>query len=350
MPLALVGLGLFFTTCLLQAESKELTVAIAPFPPHVIEENGTYVGFDIDLWEEIARRAGYRYKYSFMPFADLLTALQTGRADVGVAGVTITEEREEVMDFSHPYMTTGLRILAPAQRRTALLSTWRAFVDSEAWRWLLYLGLFVVLCSHILYLAERGRPAINDRYFPGIFEAAWCILATMTTVGYGDIAPQTWRGRLVAFVVMLTGIGLFSMVLAELSSGLTLQKMTSEITGREDLNGRMVATVRGTTSQAIVQQLGARVIATATINEAVQLLETNQVDAVVFDEPVLLYYLANQPRANFQLVGEVFSRQAYGIALRQGSPLRETINRLLLEIMEDGTYAEIYRKWFKRSP
>jgi ABC-type amino acid transport substrate-binding protein len=45
-------------------------------------------------------------------------------------------------------------------------------------------------------------------------------------------------------------------------------------------------------------------------------------------------------------VGPLFERQSYAVALREGSTLREAVNRALLRLREDGTYTTIYQRWF----
>jgi polar amino acid transport system substrate-binding protein len=52
------------------------------------------------------------------------------------------------------------------------------------------------------------------------------------------------------------------------------------------------------------------------------------------------------PYSCTEVVGSPFNEEVYGIAVNQGSPLREQINRALLQLREDGTYDVIYAKWF----
>jgi polar amino acid transport system substrate-binding protein len=329
-------------------QTKPLQVDVAIFPPNVMESRqrpGGFEGFDIDLWEEIARNMEAGFVYRRVPLDQLLDEVAAGKADVGLAGITIHSEREETMDFSYPYMESGLRILA---RRGGyhLEALWETIAGSGVFRWLGYLALFLVLCAHLLYFAEKGRQAISDHYFPGIFEAAWCIFATMTTVGYGDIVPQKWTGRIVSVLVMVTGIALFGIVVAELSVGLTFNRLRSEFTGPEDLRGRRVATVAGSTSIDAIERYGAHVETSETIDLACERLGRGEVDAVVFDGPALRYYMKSRPSDKIAFAGGVFDAQSYGIAFPNGSPLRERVNRALLKVRENGRYQQIYEKWF----
>lgn len=335
---------------------EPVTVEVAIFPPNVMESPGSpeeLIGFDIDLWREIAGIAEIDYRFRRVPFEDLIRDLETAESEanvIGLAGITVNEERERRMDFSHPYMQSGLRILARADTTPSLIRIGRVFVDSGASVWLMYLVAFLILCSHLLYFAERRTRAISRSYFPGIFEAAWCVLATMTTVGYGDITPQSWRGRFAAFLVMVTGIGLFGIVIAEMSAGLTLQRLSSEISGPDDLRGKAVATVAGSTSVNAASRFGARVIELPTIDEAYAETREGGADAVVFDAPTLLYYFTREKPADLALVGETFDEQVYAIAVPEGSAFREPVNRALLAIQENGIYERIYQKWFGTAP
>jgi len=70
------------------------------------------------------------------------------------------------------------------------------------------------------------------------------------------------------------------------------------------------------------------------------------VQAVVYDAPVLLYHAATEGKGSVQTTGPIFKEETYGIALPTGSPLRKPINEALLRLKQDGTYEELYTKWF----
>ena len=82
-----------------------------------------------------------------------------------------------------------------------------------------------------------------------------------------------------------------------------------------------------------------------TIDEAYDLLGQGQVEAIVYDAPVLQYYAATADRGSVQLVDEIFKPEDYGIALPSNSPHEEDINRALLQIIASGTYQEISNQW-----
>ncbi len=106
----------------------------------------------------------------------------------------------------------------------------------------------------------------------------------------------------------------------------------------------------GSTAASYLEDRGIAFQGVGAIDEAFALLEGGSVDAVVYDSPVLLYYALGEGRGKVQVVGNLFERQYYGIALPQDSPLREEINRTLLAINEDGTYNRIHQRWFGAPP
>ncbi len=329
------------------------TIGIALFSPNVMETGGTdprFEGFDIDLWAEISRMAGVEYELRKLPFEQLLEEVKNGAVHAGIAGITMTASREHDMDFSYPYMQSGLRIMARVDEQPTLIRFLRSVPTSGVLEPIGYLVAFLVVCAHVLFLAERGSKAIHRNYFPGILESAWCILATMTTVGYGDITPHRWMGRFVAMLVMVMGIGLFSLIIAQLSAGITLAGLDAGIRGPEDLRDRAVATVAGSTSVEALHGYGALVREVPVIEQAYGLLRTGAVDAVVFDAPPLLLYVKEQPGESVALVGPLLNEQSYGIAFPPSSPLREPVNRALLELSENGASERLYKKWFGEAP
>ncbi|WP_281974777.1 glutamine ABC transporter substrate-binding protein [Halobacillus litoralis] len=74
------------------------------------EETGEMEGFDIDLIKAIADEAGFNINIESMKFDGVVAGMQSGRYDIGIAGMTITDERKETIDFSDPYYDAGLML------------------------------------------------------------------------------------------------------------------------------------------------------------------------------------------------------------------------------------------------
>lgn len=339
-------------------EGKPLRVLICEFSPLVEKvedeqaaEKERYQGFDIDLWEALVDQIGLEtgqkplFEYRMVKFHTVFDRLENGEADAAIAGITINMEREKRVDFSHQYLESGLRVLTRKGPKASIFSAIKTLFARDRIMWAVYLFIFIIICGHILWFSERGDDeAISNHYFRGILEAFWCVVATMTTVGFGDIAPRTWWGRFTAFCVMITGIAFFGIAIAQLTVGLTAQTDTVLIQSEDDLADRKIATVKGSTSVGFLKDSRSRVVEADTVDDAVDRLMAEEAEAVVFDAPPLLNIASKN--SSVELVGEMFEKQHYGIAFPQGSPLREQMNRALLGIRQNGVYDNLRRDWF----
>lgn len=94
--------------------ADDLVVATdTAFVPFEFKQGDKYVGFDIDLWDLIAQEIGVTYELRPMDFNGIIPALQTGQVDVALAGITIKEERQKVIDFSDGYYDSGFLLMVP---------------------------------------------------------------------------------------------------------------------------------------------------------------------------------------------------------------------------------------------
>ena len=213
------------------------------FVPFEFKEDGEYVGFDIDIVNEIADRSGFEIELETTNFDGIIPGLQTGTFDIAIAGITITEDRAEVVDFTSPYYKSGLRIGVP--------------VDDTA------------------------------------------------------------------------------------------------ITGVDDLEGLTIATRLGSTSADYIENNieGATPNTYEQLDQAYLSVEGGGSDAVLYDAPNVEYYIQTTGGDSLKIVGELLEAQDYGIAVSQGNEeLVTAMNEALADMVEDGTYAEIFEKWFGSEP
>lgn len=100
------------------AQAKDLVVATdTAFVPFEFKQGDKYVGFDIDLWDAVAKDIGVTYTLQPMDFNGIIPALQTKQVDVGLAGITIKDERKKVIDFSDGYYDSGFLLMVPADSK-----------------------------------------------------------------------------------------------------------------------------------------------------------------------------------------------------------------------------------------
>ena len=204
-------------------------------------KDGKYTGFDVELWEELAKRIGVEYELKPMDFNGLIPGLTTGNLDVALAAIFIKSEREKKIDFSHPYFRAGLKVMVQADN--------------------------------------------------------------------------------------------------------------TDIKGPADLKGKVVAVKLGTATVEYVESLEPKkIVKFPNIDQAYLEVATGGADAAMHDTPNVLYYIKEAGNGRVKAVGPDVKAAQYGIAFPQGSPLRDKVNIALLQMMEDGAYAKLYRKWFDADP
>jgi polar amino acid transport system substrate-binding protein len=333
--------------------AEDLRVVTRILPPLVVEQpGGKLSGFSIELWNRIGEKLGLKFKYhvaSNVPA--LLQDIRSGKAEVGISAISINAEREAEFDFSQPMLNAGLQIMVrgsggeggsnPLWDMLGLLFSPAILV------WLGVAVLLILVPAHVVWFLERKEKdgiVPTHQYIPGIFYAMYWAAGTLAT--QSDQAPRHWLARVVAVLWMFTGVVFVALYTAQLAAMLTVQQIQGGINGPQDLPGKRVATTKGSTAAKAARELRAEVMEVERIDEAYRALLDRHADAVVFDAPVLLFYAAKEGKGRVQMVGAPFRKEDYGIVFPRDHPLRKQVNVTLLGLREDGSYDQLYDKWF----
>ena len=156
----------------LAASEQTIRVAVKPIEPFVITRDGNLTGFSIDVWEDISRELGVETEYVVVATVpEILQAVKDSKVDAGIAAITITSDREKLVDFSHAFYRSGLRIAVPARSGPTWLATVGKFLSADFISMLAALVGLTLLTAHLLWLIERG---INSDCFPGLSVPVCC--------------------------------------------------------------------------------------------------------------------------------------------------------------------------------
>ncbi len=320
-----------------------LRVGIKPLDPFVVRTGSHYSGFSIELWDEIARRNGWTTEYVWQDtLPPLLDDVSTSRLDVAIAGISITREREARLDFSHPMFNAGLQVIAPARTDQSWFTRLRGLASASLVLYLLGLVVVIVIAGNVVWFFERKHQYARGVGY-GMFRAAAVgLVGELGEPGrpVSDVARVVWA---------IIGICFVSAFTASLTTELTVQQITGGIRGVNDLGDKRVVTVAGSTAAQYLLDRRIAFEGVDTVEDAFSRVEGGQADAMVFDAPVLHHHMQVTGTDQLTLVGSVFQREDYGIALPTASPLREAINATLLEMRADGTYDRIYEHYFGRT-
>ena len=225
----------------------------------------------------------------------MLDGVASGSLDVAVAALTITPEREQLLDFTHPFYSTGLAIAAPAKEGSPWLAVMKGFFSIA---FLKVIGALFVLLLSVGFLVWWFEKRRNPNQFggglaKGIGSAFWFSAVTMTTVGYGDKAPVSLGGRIVTLIWMFAAIIIISGITAAITSALTVSQLESPVKGLEDLPKVRVGTVADSTSSSYLRAKHISFQPFKTVAEGLEAVSSGKIEAVVYDSP-LLRYLVNQ--------------------------------------------------------
>jgi polar amino acid transport system substrate-binding protein len=337
----------------------KLIVGIYSAPPFNIRQpDGAWTGIAVDLWKEIASDLNVDFEFKEITVATRFEGLMNGWFDVCVGPITITAEREEQIDFTHTFFTSGLRVATRTSSSTTdsnfLLPLLRQLLSKQVLK--LVLLIFSILCiaAILVWLCEHRKNAAHfggqGRKLSGIGSALWWSAVTMTGVGYGDLYPKTLIGRVVAVAWMFSSLVLVAVFTATMASMLTAEKLGVQKTIQkpEDLRGLSIATAANTTATQYVEKnhLNFR---TLPGDQLLPALRDGKFDAVINDAPILLYEIHTMYPNQLTVLPIHLDEEFYGFGVKEGSSLRESINRSLLRRLADPHWNEILRQYLGES-
>ncbi|MEJ2030576.1 MAG: transporter substrate-binding domain-containing protein, partial [Maritimibacter sp.] len=285
-----------------------------------------------DLWNALASEMNATTEVVRVEsFTEMLDLVRRGEVDAAAANISITAGRESEMDFSQPIFESGLRILIPAEKGSGA-------------------SLLSAILSRDLLLAIGGAFGLlllaGMLPHKALFPAFWWALNLVVNGGFEERQPQSVLGRVLATFLVVSSLFLVSVFVAQITATMTVSAIQSSVSSVNDLYGRRIGTTSGSTAAAFLDRRDFDYRGYADFSSLIASFERSDLDAVVFDAPILAYYTHMQGQGRAQLAGSVFLRENYGIALPTGSSLAEAINQDLLKLRENGTYEAIRMKWF----
>ena len=325
-------------------QDEQLVVAAYEVAPFVERTGDVPGGFMFEVWQQIAERQGWSYDVVWIESLDDVAALvEAGGADVAVAPLSSTSEREARFDFSSAVVASG-PVFGVHERTDNPVTLVSALFSRDILRLLLWSALGLLVLGHLMWWAERRVPHSDLRhgYVRGVWDGVWWAAVTVTTVGYGDSSPKTAGGRIVAVLAMLGSLFLVGAFVSEVTSALQSERASTVVSDVGDLGDRPVGVVEGSSYEAYLDERGADTVGFATQAEVFGAADEGDLDIVVADRYTLDtlggdYGLRS---SNDPLYDEFL---AFG--LRNDSPLRDDINATLSDLHRLGLVRDIVDRW-----
>lgn len=328
--------------------SRKLRAAVYDFQPFVMPVAGGYGGYAIELWERCGRNLGMETEYyPCRNFKELLEAVETGRVDIGVSGLSIVRERARRVRFSFPWYDSGFRMMTKAYTT----SLWTELRHDKRFRiYLLFVGIFLVL-AFLMSVVRRKK----DPKFPPDWKSGFCLslLDVLTSVRSGRIEQKYlgWLGHILSLVWLLFGMAAVTYVTSTMTTAMTAMSVDrNRIERLSDLAGSDVGVLRGGLSEAYINALNMATVPCDSVSEAAQLLAEGRIRAVVTDAPVLEYWMHTNPEYDFEFAGPLFRNDKFGFATaKQNAELMDAIDRELIRMLDSGELAALREKYFGKN-
>jgi ABC-type amino acid transport substrate-binding protein len=331
-------------------QSETLQVGVVELQPFAMKSvDGHWEGISVDLWREVADRMGVDFELREYGSVEVLTeGFVKGDLDLTPLGA-VTAEREVLVDFSDAYYTSGAVIVVPAQKAgQSWFRVARRFFSLE---FLQVIGLLILLwliagVAVWLFEGRRNREMFGGGPAKGVAQGIWWAAVTMTTVGYGDLAPKTAGGRIIGVIWMFAAIISISGFTAAISSSLTVGELSGKVRGIHDLTTARVGTVADSSAEAYLAKKGIKQVRSfGNPEEGMKSLVDQTIDAFVFQGPIVKHLAKNEFPGRVEVLPGTFDHHYIGMAVPPGSALREPLNRALLAFMETDQWTQILNQY-----
>ncbi|NXO13114.1 GRIA2 protein, partial [Oriolus oriolus] len=377
-------------------ENKTIIVTTILESPYVmmkknhemLEGNDRYEGYCVDLATEIAKHCGFKYKLTIVGdgkygardadtkiWNGMVGELVYGKADIAIAPLTITLVREEVIDFSKPFMSLGISIMIkkPQKSKPGVFS----FLDPLAYEIWMCIVFAYIGVSVVLFLVSRFSPyewhteefedgretqtneSTNEF---GIFNSLWFSLGAFMQQGC-DISPRSLSGRIVGGVWWFFTLIIISSYTANLAAFLTVERMVSPIESAEDLS-KQTEIAYGTLDSGSTKEFFRRSkiavfdkmwtymksaepsVFVRTTAEGVARVRKSKGKYAYLLESTMNEYIEQRKPCDTMKVGGNLDSKGYGIATPKGSSLRTPVNLAVLKLSEAGVLDKLKNKWW----
>ncbi|XP_010457602.1 PREDICTED: glutamate receptor 3.4-like isoform X1 [Camelina sativa] len=316
-------------------------------------------GYCIDVFEAAIALLPYPVPRTYLLYGDgkrnpsydnLVNEVVADKYDVAVGDITIVTNRTRYVDFTQPFIESGLVVVAPVKEAKSSPWSFLKPFTIEMWAvtgaFFLFVGAMVWILEHRFNEEFRGPPR---RQLITIF---WFSFSTMFFSHRENTVSSL--GRLVLIIWLFVVLIINSSYTASLTSILTVRQLTSRIEGIDSLvtSNEPIGVQDGTFARNyMVNELNIAPSRIVPLKDEEQYLSALQrgprnggVAAIVDELPYIEVLLTNS-NCKFRTVGQEFTRTGWGFAFQRDSPLAVDMSTAILQLSEEGELEKIHRKW-----
>ncbi|XP_020240558.1 glutamate receptor 3.2 isoform X2 [Cajanus cajan] len=325
----------------------------------VSQINGTNAvqGYCIDIFLAAIKLLPYAVQYKFILFGnglqnpsyyDLVNMVASDVFDAAIGDIAIVTDRTRIVDFTQPYIESGLVVVAPVKKLKS--SAWAFLRPFTPMMWGVTAFFFLLVGAVVWILEHRTNDEFRGPPKEQIVTVLWFSFSTMFFAHRENTVSPL--GRVVLIIWLFVVLIINSSYTASLTSILTVQQLSSPITGINSLissSERIGYQVGSFAANYLTEELNIpkhRLYSLGSPEEYADALEKGTVAAVVDERPYVELFLSNH--CKFSIRGQDFTKSGWGFAFPRDSPLAIDMSTAILTLSENGELQRIHEKWLSK--
>ncbi|KAL5730858.1 hypothetical protein ACHQM5_003645 [Ranunculus cassubicifolius] len=320
-------------------------------------------GFAIDVFEAAVALLPYAVPFTYELYGDgvrnptyndIVSMVADNKFDAAVGDVTIVTNRTRIVDFTQPYIGSGLVVVAPVKEIEK--SPWAFLKPFTIQMWLVTGAFFLLVGTVIWILEHRMNSEFRGPPRQQLMTVFWFSFSTMFFSHRENTVSTLGRSVLIIWLFVVLIIN--SSYTASLTSILTVQQLSSRIEGIESLissNERIGIQDGSFAKNYMIEELNiaeSRIISLKNTDEFINALQLGSAGggvAAIVDELPYIEIFLSITKCKFKTVGPEFTKSGWGFAFQRDSPLAVDLSTAILQLSENGELQRIHDKWLART-
>ncbi|KAK0082487.1 hypothetical protein PV325_010302 [Microctonus aethiopoides] len=333
-------------------------------------------GFCIDLLQKFSEEIGFTYelvrvedgKWGTLEngkWNGLIADLVNRKTDMVLTSLMINSEREAVVDFTVPYMETGIAIVVA--KRTGIISPTAFLEPFDAASWMLVGIVAIHAATFMIFLFEwlspagfnmKKNPSGNHRF--SLSRSYWLVWAVLFQAAVHIDSPRAFTSRFMTNVWAMFAVVFLAIYTANLAAFMITREEFHEFSGLDDPRlakpwshkpmfkfGTIPWSHTDSTLEKYFKEMHAYMsnFNQSSVLKGIEAVTSGEIDAFFYDGTVLDYLVAQDEDCRLLTVGSWYAMTGYGLAFARNSKYVEMFNKRLLDYRENGDLERLRRYW-----